>query len=82
MADNWIQDDLVVDTPDFTAADLTAINKAIALGALEVRFADRTIRYASITDLLTARQVIKSYLDAQNATVRTRQTRLYTEGGW
>jgi len=69
-------------TPLWTNADLVSISQAISSGALEVRFSDRTIRYNTISDLLKARQVIQAYLDAQNGTVRIRQTRIYTDGGW
>lgn len=49
----------------WTQQQLEAIEAAIASGELTVRFADRTITYRSIDDLLRARAVIKDALDKQ-----------------
>lgn len=48
----------------FTQTDLDAINKAIASGVLEVEFDDEKIKYNSISELLKAKNIIKSELDA------------------
>lgn len=64
--------------PIWTQQDLIAISQAISSGVLEVRFANGTTRYNSISELLKARQAIQSYLDSQNGTVRIRQTLLYS----
>ena len=65
--------------PQFTVADLASINSAIASGATEVRFQDRTIRYRSMQDMLIARNLIYQYL-YPNTT--TRQTRIATTQGF
>jgi len=36
---------------DFTQANLDALNEAIASGHLEVRYADRTVRYRSLDEM-------------------------------
>ncbi len=61
----------------FTAAELAALNTAIASGALEVRFQDRTIMYRSMKDLLAARTIILAAL----ATTTIRQVRMETKTG-
>lgn len=67
-----------VPAPDFTQANLNTINEAIATGAMEVRFADRTIRYSSMSDLLKAQAVIKNSLNEQSGTVPVRQGLLFS----
>jgi hypothetical protein len=47
----------------FTQADLTAIENAIASGALRVKFSDREVEYRSMNDLCKARDVIKAAVD-------------------
>jgi len=54
-------------------SDLDNLSKAIASGVLEVRFADRVVRYNSIRDLLEAQSVIQAYLQTQSGAVRIRQ---------
>lgn len=47
----------------FTTEDLTAINSAIAAGAMHVRFADgRAVTYQSLADMLKIRNIIRSEL--------------------
>jgi hypothetical protein len=48
----------------FTAVDLAAIDAVIAKGELSVQFADRTVTYRSIDQLLKARAVIAAQVDA------------------
>jgi hypothetical protein len=43
----------------WTSTDLTAIETAIASGALRVKFSDREVQYRSMDELLKARNVIK-----------------------
>ena len=43
---------------DFTQADLVAINEAIASGATEVKFADRTVKYRTLAEMLQTRKLI------------------------
>lgn len=47
---------------DFTQSDLDAINKAIATGALKVKYNDREVTYRSLDELLQARDLIKRAL--------------------
>lgn len=42
----------------FTDAQLTAIEDAISKGELTVQFADRSVTYRSIKDLILARELI------------------------
>lgn len=46
----------------WTAADLAAIEAAIATGAKRVRFQTHEVEYQSIADLLKARDVIRDAL--------------------
>lgn len=46
----------------WTQAELDALEHAIAQGALSVRFADRTVTYHSLTDLLKLREVMRRSL--------------------
>ncbi|MDR2365424.1 MAG: hypothetical protein LBD68_06155 [Zoogloeaceae bacterium] len=63
----------------FTTNDLVVIERAIAAGELTVRFADRTITYRSMSELLRARELILADLAAQRPR-RARVTRLYQAG--
>jgi len=69
-------------TPLWTETDLLEVTRAIASGALEVRFSDRTITYRSIDDLIKAKNVIESYLSTSAGDVPIRQVRIFTDGGW
>lgn len=46
----------------YTTADLEALDKAIAGSTLEVRFADRSVKYRSMTELLQARQHVAAQI--------------------
>ena len=61
----------------FTSADLAAVEAAIARGEAQVQFADRSVTYRSIEDLLRAREAIKASL-----TARVRQTLVVGSKGW
>ncbi|ALP62815.1 phage head-tail joining protein [Paraburkholderia caribensis] len=52
----------------FTQQNLDAIEKAIATGTLSVEFNGKRVTYRSMSDLLKARDVIKSELASQSAT--------------
>lgn len=65
----------------WTTTDLERIETAIASGALEVRFSDRSVRYQSMTDLLRARSEIIKVLDAAASTRPVRQIRVYSGKG-
>ena len=52
----------------FVAADLDALNAAIASGTLSVRFADgRTVTYQGIDGLMRARGLVAAELNAASA---------------
>lgn len=48
----------------WTQTELDVIEAAIASGTQTVSFADRTVTYRSIGELLKARDVVKAALDA------------------
>jgi hypothetical protein len=58
----------------FTLTDLTAIQTAIARGELEVEFADRRVRYRSMTELLQAEARITEALTSSSLPIRPKQT--------
>lgn len=67
----------------WTQTDLDAIEEAIASGERTVAFTDKTVTYRSIQELLRARDLIKSEIDAATATEpRATQTRFVTKSGW
>jgi len=47
---------------DWTQADLTAINAAIANGVTEVRYADRTVKYRSLDELAKVKAMMQREL--------------------
>lgn len=49
----------------FTVAQLTAVEEAIASGALKVTYEGKSVEYRSMADLRAAREVIRSDLIAQ-----------------
>lgn len=68
--------------PQFTQADLTALNAAIASGVTRVRYQDRETVFDSMKDLLTARAMVYQYLNPPtSANAPTRQFRLRGEKG-
>ncbi|MCK7542958.1 hypothetical protein MLC59_02080 [Marinobacter bryozoorum] len=56
----------------FTASDLDAINRAIALGERRVTFNDRTVEYRDIDELLRARDAIRTELARSESGSRRR----------
>jgi hypothetical protein len=48
----------------FTAAQLTALEEAIASGELTVEFEGKRVTYRSMAELLQARDVVKAGLEA------------------
>lgn len=55
----------------FSTADLDRIKRAIASGALEVRYADgRQVKYRSMDELVQARAAIERELAADRAPLR------------
>ncbi len=68
-------------TPEFTYADLLAIDAAIKSGANMVKFADREMQYNTLEDMLKARQIIQQYLAGAGTPLR-KQYRVFTGTGW
>jgi len=64
----------------FTETDLEVICRAIATGELSVTFADRTVTYRSMTDLLLAKEIIEGEIAA--AAGRSKQTLGYAVKGF
>ena len=68
----------------FVEADLTAVETAIKSGELKVQYQDRMVVYRSISELLRARDVIQSEVNAP-ATTKSRiakQVRFATKRGF
>ena len=63
----------------FTQKHLDAVEAAIARGERTVRYADRTVEYRTIDELLKARDQIRSSLVAATG-ARSRVIRLYHAG--
>lgn len=60
---------------DFTLTQLAAINTAIASGTLKVRYADKEVTYHSLTELMAARDLIRSELQASGALASSSTTK-------
>ena len=63
----------------FTQKHLDAVESAIARGEKTVRYADRTVEYRTVDELLKAREEIRSSL-ASAAGPRSRVVRLFHAG--
>lgn len=48
----------------FTVENLTMLNEALALGVLEVKFRDHTVRYQSTNQMLKLRDRMQAEIDA------------------
>lgn len=54
----------------WTQTDLDKLNKAIASGRRRVQFADRTVEYRDLDEMLKARSLIVSELSGKKKTTR------------
>jgi hypothetical protein len=63
-------------------SDLATIDAAIASGAKEVHYQDRTVVYPSVEDMMKSRTVINNYLMSLTTPPPTRQIRVFTDKGW
>lgn len=63
-----------------TAEDIDTLDRAISSGERIVRFADRTVEYRSIDELIKARNAIESELITAQTPRRARVSRLYHAG--
>ncbi len=66
---------------DFTVEDLTAIRRAIAKGERSVQFADRSVTYRSMDELLVAEQRIAGALAAVQGTRRSKHFYITADKG-
>ncbi len=58
----------------FTYEQLTALEEAIAQGAMQVKFQDKEVRYQSVNDMLLLRDVMRRALGISNQ----KNARIYT----
>ena len=65
----------------WTQSDLDAIDRAIASGELTVHFADRSVTYRSLDELLKIRALIKDDLQSQAGTAPERFSLAKTSKG-
>jgi len=63
----------------YTQAHLDAVERAIARGEKTVRYADRTVEYRSVDELVQARDLIRTEL-TRAAGPRSRVTRIFHQG--
>ena len=65
----------------FTENDLALLDEAIASGMRRVAYADRTVEYQSLSDMLAARRLIKAEIDPTAPQPRRgRLLRIYQSG--
>lgn len=57
----------------FTSSDLTALDEAIASGALEVQYTDKRVKYRSLDDMIKVRRLIKKELGLTDTSKRRKQ---------
>lgn len=69
-------------TSEELAAQLAAIDAAIASGVLEVEFRDRRVRYRSMAELMQARSHIAGQIEALAPGGRVTQIYARTSGGF
>lgn len=60
----------------FTTTQLTALETAIAQGALEVQYQDKKVKYHSLKEMLTLRDIIRKELGVLDDSRKPR--RLYS----
>lgn len=63
-----------------TQQDIDKIDRAIAKGESVVRFADRTVEYRSVDELIKAKNVMLAELSKATNPRRSRVTRIYHAG--
>lgn len=65
----------------YTQADLDRLKRAIARGQLEVRYADRTIRFRSLDELMTVKREMERELSAASGTPQRPRSMLVRSAG-
>lgn len=63
-----------------TQQDIDKIDRAIAKGESVVRFADRTVEYRSVDELIKAKNAMQAELSKAMNSRRSRVTRIYHAG--
>lgn len=63
-----------------TQQDIDKIDRAIAKGESVVRFADRTVEYRSVDELIKAKNAMQAELSKAMNPRRSRVTRIYHAG--
>jgi hypothetical protein len=66
----------------FSNEDLIALDKAIASGALSVKYGDKMKTFRSVEELLKARELVSSELAQAAGTSGPKQVRTVTSKGW
>ena len=61
----------------WTRADLANLDAAIKSGVLSVRYADRTVQFQSMDDLMKARQLVRAEVDKAEGVVAPRPRRFF-----
>ena len=65
----------------YTTTQLSALESALASGALRVSYEGRSVEYRSIDDLKKAIAEVKSGINS-GSTTRVRQIRMYSDKGF
>jgi hypothetical protein len=66
----------------YTAADLEALQQALATGERRVTFADKTVEYRSVAELREAIRIVAAALLRDQGTTPARQVRVTTSKGF
>lgn len=66
----------------YTAADLEALQQALATGERRVTFADKTVEYRSVAELQAAIRTVAAALAREQGTTPARQVRVTTRKGF
>lgn len=64
----------------YTMAQYTSLNEAISLGALEVQYGDKTIKYRSLDDMLRLQLSMKNCLFPEQNTNNGRKYASFSKG--
>ena len=65
----------------YTADQLTALKEAIALGATSVKYADKTVEYRSVSDMLKIQGIMEAELYPASLPTKLTNRRKFVEYG-
>ena len=65
----------------WTESDIEVIERAIASGTLSVQYADRSVTYRSVTDLLKARNAMRAVINGSSAGTTSCTYASFSKGG-